>query len=159
MKSKAINVLAASLLFVAGFAAASEQQRFTASHPAWAEECGGCHLAFPPNLLPAASWRAMMASLEKHFGSDATLDAAKQKEITAFLVANAGRREANAADGRPLQRISETPWFRKEHRDGHDGITAGIWKSAAVKSAANCGACHTQAAKGDYSERNIRVPQ
>jgi hypothetical protein len=33
-----------------------------------------------------------------------------------------------------------------------------IFKSPLVKSVANCGACHTAAAKGDYSERSIRIP-
>lgn len=158
MKTQIIKAAALGLMLAASLAGASEQQRFTASNAAWQEECGTCHLAFPPKLLPAASWQAMMATLDKHFGSDASLDAAKQKEITAFLTANAGRREANGADGKPQQRISETAWFRKEHRDGHDGISAAVWKSAAVKTAANCGACHTQAARGDFSERNIRIP-
>jgi hypothetical protein len=161
MKTKAITVLATLLLgFSLTSAGASEKQRSLPVNKAWQEECGSCHLAFPPNLLPSASWQAMMAGLDKHFGSDASLDAAKQKEIAAFLAANASRRSeaASGPDGRPLLRITETAWFRKEHRDGHDGLTPAVWKSPAVKSAANCAACHTQAAQGDYRERNIRIP-
>ena len=36
--------------------------------PVVKEECGGCHLAFPPSMLPASSWRRMMGELENHFG-------------------------------------------------------------------------------------------
>lgn len=155
---KPITIAALALMLATASAGASEQKRFTATNAAWQEECGGCHLAFPPDLLPGASWRALMATLDQHFGTDATLDAAKQNEIAGFLAANAGRREATRSDGKPALRITETAWFRHEHRDGEDGITPGIWKSPAVKTAANCGACHTQAARGDYSERNTRVP-
>ena len=52
-------------------------------------------------------------------------------------------------------RITETGWFRHEH----DEVPAGIWKRPAVKSAANCAACHTRADAGDFSERNIRIPR
>ncbi len=37
--------------------------------------------------------------------------------------------------------------------------TAATWKLPAVKSAANCEACHVQANAGDFSERNIRMPR
>lgn len=135
-----------------------EQKRMNIAHPAYRNECGSCHIAFPPSLLTANSWRAVMAGLDKHFGSDASLDTDTAGDITKFLVANAGRRETAAPDGTPLLRITETRWFRKEHRDGHDGITAGVFRSAAVKSAANCSACHRDAEQGDYSEGRIRIP-
>ena len=44
--------------------------------PAYVQECGSCHVAFAPGLLPAASWQRLMADLGRHFGSDASLDAA-----------------------------------------------------------------------------------
>lgn len=134
------------------------QQRMNIAHPAYRSECGSCHIAFPPSLLTANSWGAVMAGLDKHFGSDASLDADTARDISNFLVANAGRRDTSSADGKPLLRITETRWFRKEHRDGHDGITPGVFRSAAVKSAANCSACHRDAEQGDYSEDRIRIP-
>ena len=63
-----------------------------AKNALWQNECGSCHVAFPPRLLPAASWRAVMSGLDKHFGSDASLDAASAREIGAFLEKNAGSR-------------------------------------------------------------------
>ncbi|BAL25765.1 diheme cytochrome c [Azoarcus sp. KH32C] len=132
--------------------------RAVASPPAYRSECGSCHTPFPPGLLSAGSWRAVMGGLDKHFGSDASLDPATAADITKFLVANAGARDTSGADGKPLLRITDTRWFQREHRDGHDGITSGIFRSAAVKSPANCGACHRGAADGDFGERNIRIP-
>ena len=29
----------------------------------WRTECGECHLAYPPAMLPAASWQAVMGGL------------------------------------------------------------------------------------------------
>ena len=118
------------------------------------QECTGCHIAYPPRFLPAESWRKMMSGLDKHFGSDASLDARDNKEITDFLVANASER--GDADGAPLK-ISETRWFKREH-DAEE-ISPSVWKNPKVKSPSNCGACHTQAEQGDFSERNIRMPK
>ena len=118
------------------------------------QECSTCHIAYAPGLLPAESWRKMMAGLDKHFGSDASLDAPDNKEITAFLVNNASNRwSASAA---PL-RISETAWFKRKH-DSHE-IDPAVWKNPQVKSPANCAACHPQAERGDFSERNIKIPR
>jgi len=121
---------------------------------AYRQECGSCHVPYPPKLLPATSWRAVMGGLGTHFGVDASLEPAAQREIAAWLEANAGRRDTAAA-GKPLLRVSSTPWFRKEHRRE---IAADKARHPEVKSLANCGACHQGAEQGSYSERDIRVP-
>jgi mono/diheme cytochrome c family protein len=118
------------------------------------QECSGCHIAYAPGLLPAESWRKMMAGLDKHFGSDASMDAQDNKEITEFLVDNASTRWS--ASTAPL-RITETVWFKGKH-DSHE-ISPAVWKNPKVKGPANCGACHTQADKGDFNEDNIRMPR
>lgn len=120
----------------------------------WQTECGSCHVAFPPRLLPAASWRAMMAGLDKHFGSDASLDEKSAREIGAFLEKNAGRNR-HATSGEPILRITETRWFQREH----DEVSDRTWKNPKVKSAANCAACHMEAESGNYSEHGIRIPK
>ena len=124
------------------------------SNAVWKNECGACHVAFPPRLLPADSWRAVMSGLDKHFGNDASLDAASTREISAFLEKHAGRR-IHETSGKPLLRITETRWFKREH----DEVSSRTWKNPKVKSAANCAACHTQAESGNYSERGIRIPK
>jgi hypothetical protein len=122
----------------------------------WESECGACHVAYPARYLPAESWRAIMSGLDKHFGSNASLDSADIKEITAFLEKNADtRRKSHEASGKPLLRITETRWFRSEHRE----VSDHTWKNPKVKSRANCGACHTKADSGDFNERNVKIPR
>jgi hypothetical protein len=125
----------AILLAFAAAPAAADKPRLP-EHPVYKAECGSCHVAYPPRLLSAASWRQLMAGLDKHFGSDASLDPALRAEIEGFLSDNAGRR-----GGRQL-RITETRWFLKEHRNE---IPAG-------KNPANCIACHTRAEDGYYDD-------
>jgi len=120
----------------------------------WATECSGCHMAFPPGLLPAASWKKMMEGLDKHFGTDASLAPAEAQEITDYLVKHESNRwTANTA---PL-RITESQWFKSKHMSGE--IAPAVWKRASIKSPANCMACHKGADKGDFNEHNISIPK
>lgn len=122
--------------------------------PAYKAECAACHLAYPPAMLPATSWSRLMMSLQSHFGTDATLDPASVKELSAWLAANAGK--SGRSSGEPPQdRITLSRWFSHEH----DEVPPAAWKSPAVKSAANCGACHTRAEQGDFDERFVRIPR
>lgn len=134
-------------------AAVADSRITAARNPAWQAECGSCHVAYPPSLLPADSWRAVMAGLDKHFGVDASVDAKAAAEIGAFLERNAGRGRGTTA--RPVLRITETAWFRHEH----DEIGAAVWKNPKVKSPANCAACHVGAEQGNFSEHDVRVPR
>lgn len=128
--------------------------------PLYKQECAACHLAYPPGLLPAASWQRLMNNLPRHFGTDASLDPAAAQQVSAWLGANAAN-ATNATNGKrareapPDDRITRSAWFVREH----DEVPAGTWKLPAVKSAANCAACHTQADQGDFNERNIRLPR
>lgn len=119
------------------------------------QECSSCHIAYVPRLLPAESWRNMMAGLDKHFGTDASLDDKDNNEITAFLVTNASRRPSSTPT--PPLRISETAWFRREHNERH--VKPAVWKNPQVKSPANCAACHPRADLGKFNEHEIRIPR
>lgn len=122
--------------------------------PKYKQECAACHMAFPPGALPAASWQRIMVNLPRHYGTDASLDASTVRELSAWLNTNAGTWKR--ADLPPRDdRITQAPWFVREHRE----VSAATWKLPAVKSAANCAACHTQAEQGDFRERNIRIPR
>ncbi len=147
-------VIAASLFFANLAQASGGSEAFTPINTKWKAECGACHVAYPPRLLPAKSWKSLMGGLDKHFGTDASLDAATSKEILAFLETNASRRKPDPA-AKPQLRITETRWFKSEH----DEVPARLWKSPQVKSASNCMACHTRADSGDFNEHNIRLPK
>ena len=120
----------------------------------WKAECGSCHVAYPPRLLPAPAWRRIMSGLERHFGADASLDPAAAAGITAFLVRGAGTGK-RARSGGEVLRITETAWFRHEH----DEVPVAAWTRPAVKSAANCAACHAGAEQGRFGEHDVRIPR
>jgi hypothetical protein len=151
----AVGVFSVAATLAASSCALASESRFTVDHPLYQQECGSCHVAYPPQLLSAASWRAVMGGLDKHFGSDASLDSASQSTIQRFLESRAGRRDTSQ-NGKPQLRISDTRWFVHEHSEE---LPRSVWKSPAVETAANCAACHTAAEKGDYSERTLRVPK
>lgn len=146
-----MRTLLVAALFAVSLPAAADKPRLL-PNPTYKTECGSCHVAYPPKLLPASSWQQLMQRLDRHFGGDASLDAQASAEIGRILAANAGRRDTPPG---VEPRITETRWFRKEH----DEVPAALWKSAAVKSAANCAACHTRADDGDYAERTLRLPK
>lgn len=131
-------------------AAEAGEHRYPVDNAVYKAECGSCHVAYPPALLGAGMWREIMRGLDRHFGTDAGLGDSAHAQIKAYLEAGAGPSSREV----PTLRISDASWFRKEHRE----VAAATWKSAAVKSPANCGACHRQADAGDYGERSLRVP-
>jgi hypothetical protein len=122
--------------------------------PAYTQECAACHVAFPPRLLPVDSWRRLLNDLPHHYGTDASLDAATIDELAAWLSANAGRGR-RARESPPEDRITRSAWFVRKH----DEVPATVWQRPAVKSAANCIACHKQAAEGRFDEHSVRIPR
>jgi len=131
----------------------------------YVNECGSCHTAYAPGLLPARSWRKMMGELGNHFGEDASLEEPQRLEILKHLEllaadgsqANMRMRRINGAiaAGAAPQRISETGYFKYMH----DEVPAYIWKRKKIGTLANCIACHTRANEGRYGEREVRIPQ
>lgn len=124
--------------------------------PKYQQECAACHIAYPPGMLPAASWQRLMGNLGQHFGTDASLDPASVKELSGWLGANAGTYK-RVSEQPPQDRITQSAWFLRKHRDGE--VPANVWKRASVGSASNCAACHTNAAKGNFNEHEVRIPK
>lgn len=132
--------------------------------PLWREECGSCHLAFHPNLLPARSWKLIMAGQGQHFGTDLALDAPTAAGILAFMVRNAAENSPTEAafkidrsipPGVTPLRITETPYWVEKHRD----IRGSDWQSPLVKSKSNCAACHLDAVGGTFEDAAMRIPR
>ena len=65
-------------------------QYAVALSPLYTQECSSCHIAFPPGMLPAESWRQLMGNLSKHYETDASLDAATAATLSAWLTESAG---------------------------------------------------------------------
>ena len=55
------------------------------------DECGSCHFAYQPGLLPAKSWEKLLTpeALSKHFGENAELDNDTLTIIYNYAIANA----------------------------------------------------------------------
>ena len=66
------------------------------SDTAYTENCGACHFAYQPGLLPSGSWEKILADLSDHFGESIELDSESAKTISAYLKANS----ANYSSGK-----------------------------------------------------------
>ena len=122
--------------------------------PAYQQECASCHSAYPPGMLPRPSWSRIMGGLDKHYGTDASIDEPTVRQIAAWLDANAGTYKRTGTEAPPQDRITRSAWFERKHRR----LDAPVWKLPSVKSAANCAACHTGADQGDFSDHSLRIP-
>lgn len=118
-------------------------------------ECSACHFAYPASMLPEASWKKMMGSLENHFGEDASLDAQTTQHITKYLVAQAGDTELWSSkfvrgldDQNPPIRITETKYWIKRH----PAIAKEKLQSGLAGLKAKCAVCHIRAENGYYEK-------
>ncbi len=127
-------------------------------------ECASCHFAYQPGLLPARSWKKLMAGLEDHFGDNAELDPADHKQILDYLVNNAADNSEHYRSRRiagsireneaPL-RITDTLYFQRKHHEIPDRF---VTDNKEVGSFSNCSACHTRADSGSFNEHQVRIP-
>ncbi len=134
------------------------------SNPVYQQECGDCHMAYPPGLLPADTWQRIMTGLEDHFGDNAELDASTGKQISDYLLANSADKsdyrrsrrfakiDTNNSDN---MRISGTPYFRHEHKEIPARLVTG---NNDVNSFSNCNNCHLKAEQASFRERDIIIP-
>lgn len=125
-----LNPAAASSGGGSGAGGASGGANLLSKEPLIVSECSECHDPYSERLLPSSSWRKIMGDLGNHFGEDASLDNDTRTQIENYLVANAGR------GGEGPIRISQSRWFRGEHR--------GDVTLHKAKSWSNCTACHRQ---------------
>jgi hypothetical protein len=158
IKAIAVYVAAAMALGCISFGAHADSSAAArrALLPKYQQECGSCHVAYPPGMLPTASWQRVIASLSKHYGVDASLDAASAREISVWVAAHAGTQRRTNEE--PAQdRITQSAWFKRKHRDGE--VPAGAWKRASIGSPSNCAACHAGAESGNFNEDDVRIPK
>jgi hypothetical protein len=130
----------------------------------YAKECGACHFAYQPGLLPADSWRRLMNNLSDHFGDNAELAPEVQRTITDYLAEHAADRAGERrsmtimrslrGEAPPL-RITEVPYIRRRH---HELPSRLVRENPRVMSLGNCSACHTRAKSGVYDEDTVNIP-
>jgi hypothetical protein len=113
-----------------GMGGASGGGNLLSRNPTVVKECSECHDAYSEKLLPSNSWQKIMGNLDNHFGEDASLDNATRSQVENILVSNSMR------GGTGPIRISDSRWFRGEHRGDISRHNAKSWS--------NCTACHRQ---------------
>jgi hypothetical protein len=144
----------AAVTLLAAFPAGAGEHRRAPTLPAYAQECGACHVPFPSRMLPAPSWQRIMQGLSRHYGADASLDPAVRDSIAAWLDANAGKGKY-ADPSPPGDRITRSTAFIRKHRE----VPRDAWSRPAVTRPSNCGACHPRAGEGAFSEHDVRIPR
>lgn len=164
---RAVGVALTIVVLIAGSAEALMQVKPSGyvqmpANTAYASECGDCHHAYHPSLLPAASWQKMMATLSDHFGEDASLDKQTTGSLTNYLQTYASEawdseaannlRRVSTSD--PL-RITSSPYWKRRHKD----ISSTVFKQKNVASKGNCIACHADASTGRFNDQNIKIPR
>jgi len=129
----------------------------------YAENCGSCHFAYQPGLLPSGSWQKIVAGLESHFGEVIVLDKESEQTILQYLTSNAAEFSSakrsvkimkHLGSGTPI-RITETAYIREKHHE----ISPAVFTRKVVGSFSNCVACHRSAAKGIYDDDDVIVPR
>jgi hypothetical protein len=127
-------------------------------------ECGSCHFAYQPGLLPSSSWKKIMNNLENHFKTDASLSEDDLNTLSKYLENNSAEKfmqyKRSSRIVRSIKKnkipssISKTPYLIIKH----DEIKPSLITQKKVKGIFNCTACHKTANKGIYSERDILIP-
>ena len=129
-------------------------------------ECGACHIAYPPQVLPKSSWRLLLSSLENHFGEDARLDKITPQELQAYLTQyasdsdNAGKFSnfsKRLQNPTPI-RITRLHFWRLKHDKLLKKERQFIILNPDVGSASRCNACHEKAEQGLFQKHTVQIP-
>ena len=127
------------------------------------KECGACHFAYQPALLPAGSWEKILSNLPSHFGEEVSISDKAKNIINEYLQANSAehssakraRKILKSLGGQTPMRITETPYIREKHHE----IDPSIFNRQSVGSRSNCIACHPTAQEGNYEDDFVRIPK
>lgn len=136
-----------------------------AKDPLYLKECGACHFAYSPGMLPARSWERHLERLDKHFGETIALDTPTREALRRYLTANAA--DVSPYEGSKIfmeridpastpYRIREVPRFRIWHRVILEVIDTK--PKIKVRTLTNCNACHLTADEGSFGLDDLSVP-
>jgi hypothetical protein len=131
--------------------------------PIYRENCGGCHFAYQPELLPSASWVKILDSPDNHFGESFEFDEETKEAMLGYLQTNAADHSSakravkimRSLDGQVPTRITEIPYIKRKHHE----ISAAIVKRRSIGSLSNCTACHGRAQEGIYDDDFVAIPE
>lgn len=120
-------------------------------------ECGACHLAYPPQLLPVSSWQQIMVGLDDHFGDNAELDEETADSIMIYLQSYAlgtGKpsrmsKMMRNLPAEPGLRITEIPAFKDAHAAVLEQLELERFPTGYLSP---CADCHRQAASALFDK-------
>lgn len=130
------------------------------------DECGSCHFAYQPGLLPTKSWEKLLTpeALSNHFGVNAELDKDMLPIIHDYAIEHAADKSFHKRSRKIAQatanmeaptRITEVRYIKRMHRKIPNKM---IKENKEVKSLSNCDACHTQASRGVFDTDTVNIP-
>lgn len=127
------------------------------------QECGACHFAYQPGLLPSGSWEKILSNLPSHFSEEVSLDQESKNTISEYLRSNAAehssakraRKILKSLRGQTPHRITETPYIQEKHHE----LDSNIFSRPSIGSRSNCIACHPNAEQGNYDDDFVKIPK
>ena len=128
------------------------------------EECGSCHMAYSPGLLPKKSWVNVMNNLEQHYGDNAELTPQLNTELLKYLTTNAAdfskykssRKIMTSLNKTKLtDRITLTPYFIRKHNEIPKRF---VIDNPKVGSFSQCNLCHANTDNGSFNEDEVSIP-
>jgi len=135
-----------------------------AAQQEYRDECGACHFAYPPGLLPSRSWNRLLATLAEHFDENVELDPEPKRIIQAYLNSHGAEhassrlsREVMASlePGEAPIRITTGTWFLHKH---HEVPEQWVEDNPDVVSFSSCDLCHKGAERGRFRAGEVEVP-
>ena len=126
-------------------------------NPAYIEECGACHLAYPPGLMPSKTWDKVMTGLSDHFGENAELDDETAQLIMSYLQQESLRPGKPTVMSEMLRKLPQNPPLRMTEFPAflaaHEIIGEQLEMDSFPKGFLSpCADCHRQAADGIFEK-------
>lgn len=127
------------------------------------KNCGSCHFAYQPGLLPKRSWINIIDIKGGHIGGELSIDKTTKDKIRTYLVKESAdfsssersRKISTSIPGSSTPiRITDVPYIQKKHQE----LGKDIFKRTSIGSFANCKACHQKADKGIYDDDDVVIP-
>ena len=135
--------------------------------PVYTKECGACHFAYSPGLLPARSWKLQLERMAtgKHFGESVQLPPDSRAKIEDYLTRNAADVSPyegsktfmeRLAPSQTPSRLTGVPLFREMHTVINEVINTKA--KVKVRTLTNCNACHRRADEGSFGNGELYIP-
>jgi hypothetical protein len=126
------------------------------------QECGACHNAYFPGLLPTRSWVKLLANSSDHFGEQLPIMGTALDEVRSYLSSNAADVSGNERSRKIMKSIGSTTPVKITEigylRDKHHELSAEVFKRKSVGGFGNCLACHKGAEGGRFDDDDAIIP-